>query len=108
MRLLVGHDELEMDPKELPAEQLVTLGLDDFTEPDRHDRGVASGGAGIDAVAGDRIGRKEAHPIPAAGGARIPRSRSCPRADKADMSRFRCISARCRGPRGTAPPPRRY
>ena len=38
-------------------------GLDDFPEPDRHDRGVASGGADLDAVSGDRIERKEVHHI---------------------------------------------
>ena len=63
VRAFVGHHELEMDAEELPAEQVVVFGFDDFTEPDRHDGRVAPGGAGIDAVAGDRIERKEVHHI---------------------------------------------
>src|SRR4051812_33142183 len=34
---LISHDELKMDPEELPAETVVMLRLDDFPEPDRND-----------------------------------------------------------------------
>src|SRR2546423_14746305 len=63
MRQLVGHHKLEMDPKELPAEQFVVLGLDDLAEPDWHDHGVAPGGSDIDAVASDRVEWIEIHHI---------------------------------------------
>jgi len=76
MRPFVGHDELEMDPKEFPAKHVVVLGLDDFPEPDRHDGGVASGGANIDAVAGDRVERKEIPSRPCATGSRSSRSKA--------------------------------
>jgi hypothetical protein len=35
VRPLIRHDKLEVNPKELPAEQVVIFGLDDFTKPDR-------------------------------------------------------------------------
>jgi hypothetical protein len=35
VRPLIRHDKLEVNPKALPAEQVVIFGLDDFTKPDR-------------------------------------------------------------------------
>src|SRR5438105_14337304 len=63
MRQLVGHHELEVNPKKLPAEEIVVLGLDDLAEPNRHDYRVAAGSSDIDAVAGDRVEWIEIHHI---------------------------------------------
>src|SRR6185295_8057106 len=63
IRLFVGHHELEMDPEELPAKPLVMFGLDDVAETHRRDLGVASVGAGIDAVTLDRIELVEIHHV---------------------------------------------
>jgi len=59
----VGHDELEMDAEKLPAKFLVVLGLDDVAKANRDDLGIASGGADIDTVTGDRIELVEVHHV---------------------------------------------
>src|SRR5260221_12364053 len=52
-----------MDPKELPAEQVVVLGFYNIAEPDRHDRRVTTERPDINAVTCDRIERIKVHHI---------------------------------------------
>ena len=68
------------------------LGLDDVAEPDRHDGRVASRGAGVDAMAGDRIERGRNSSRPCAPGSRSSRSRARPLAG-ADGRGSRCGTA---------------
>src|SRR5258708_10943784 len=50
-----------MHPEELPAEQIVVLGIDHLAKPDRNDGRIAAERAGVDAVAFDRIELEEIH-----------------------------------------------
>src|SRR5689334_8369348 len=59
----IGHYELEVDAKELPAKLVVMCGLDDVAEPNRHDPGVTPVGAYVDTMAGDRVEGIEIHHV---------------------------------------------